>query len=343
MYAIVVRSELASAGLRLISTAVIGGVMHVVCSWMSLELSWPEAFLLGSILSATDPVAVISLFGQLGAPKRLTVLVEGESLFNDAAAIVLSRIILGVMAVGAVSGDTVILGGAELFQIFFGGTMIGWALAMTAGMIIGAVEADAFIEITITTILAYLSFYVAEHSMGLSGVMAVVAAGVVMSGWGRAEISPSIAGYLEHFWGYLAEVANNLLFLLVGMTVTLGALVNSLPILFWVVIAMLLSRGLVIFTLVPVVGKLPGSDPIDRRYQTVIYWGGLRGGITLAIALSLPDTVQNKELFITLATGAVLFTLIFQGLTIQRDVPPSVAPLPMLDVELSAVPGAGAF
>ena len=323
----------------LISTAVIGGIMHVVGSWMSLELSWPEAFLLGSILSATDPVAVISLFGQLGAPKRLTVLVEGESLFNDATAIVLSRIILGVMAVGVMSGDTVILGGAEFFKVFFGGLMIGWALAVTAGMIIGAVEADAFIEITITTILAYLSFYVAEHSLGLSGVMAVVAAGVVMGGWGRAKISPSIAGYLEHFWGYLAEVANALLFLLVGLTVTLGALVDSLPILFWVVIAMLLSRGLVIFTLVPVVGRLPGSDPIDRRYQTVIYWGGLRGGIALAIALSLPDTMENKELFITLATGAVLFTLIVQGLTIERVVKHFRLHVPPLSDRIARIEG----
>lgn len=323
----------------LISTAVIGGIMHVVGTWMSLDLSWPEAFLLGSILSATDPVAVISLFGQLGAPKRLTVLVEGESLFNDATAIVLSRIILGVMAVGVVSGDTVILGGVEFLKVFFGGLMIGWALAVTAGMIIGAVEADAFIEITITTILAYLSFYVAEHTMGLSGVMAVVAAGVLMGGWGRAKISPSIAGYLEHFWDYVAEVANALLFLLVGLTVSLGALVDSLPILFWVVIAMLLSRALVIFTLVPLVGKFPGSDPIDRRYQTVMYWGGLRGGIALAIALSLPETVAHKELFITLATGAVLFTLIVQGLTIERVVKHFGLHIPPLSDRIARIEG----
>ncbi len=313
----------------LISTAVIGGIMYVVGGWMELDLSWSEALLLGSILSATDPVAAISLFSQLGAPKRLTVLVEGESLFNDATAIVLSRIILGVMAAGTVSGDTLALGAVEFLTVFFGGLMVGWALAATAGMIIGAVESDAFIEITITTILAYLSFYLAEHTLGLSGVMAVVGAGVLMGGWGRAKISPSIAGYLEHFWDYLAEVANALLFLLVGLTITAGALFDSMPILFWVVLAMLLSRGLVIFSLVPLVGKLPGSDPIDRRYQTVIYWGGLRGGIALAIALALPETVEHKQLFITLTTGAVLFTLLVQGLAIERlvkyfglDVPP---------------------
>jgi Na+:H+ antiporter len=301
----------------LLSTALIGGIMHTAAPWVSMHLSWAEALLLGSILSATDPVAVISLFSQLGAPKRLTVLVEGESLFNDATAIVLSRIILGVMAAGTLSSDTLVLGGVEFFAVFFGGLMVGWALAVVAGMLIGAVERDAFIEITITTVLAYLSFYVAEHELEVSGVMAVVAAGVLIGGWGKAKISPSIVGYLEHFWDYLATVANALIFLLVGLTVNVGELLDALPILFWVLVAMQLSRALVIYGLVPLVGKLPGSDPIDRGYQTVMYWGGLRGGIALAIALSLPTTMENKALFVTIATGAVLFTLLVQGMTIE--------------------------
>lgn len=301
----------------LFSTAVIGGIMHVAAPWVGVHLNWAEALLLGSILSATDPVAVIALFSQLGAPKRLTVLVEGESLFNDATAIVLSRIIIGVMAAGALTSETLIVGGVGFLAVFFGGLVVGWVLALVAGYIIGKVEGDSFFEITLTTILAYLSFYVAEHYLHLSGVMAVVAAGVVIGGWGRAKISPSIVAYLRHFWDYLAGVANALIFLLVGLSVDLGALVDTLPVLFWVVVAMLVSRALVIYTLVPMVGKLPGSDPIDRRYQAVMYWGGLRGGIALAIALSLPATV-DQELFIHIATGAVLFTLLVQGLSIER-------------------------
>ena len=313
----------------IISTGVIGGIMHWAAPWVGVHLDWAEALLLGSILSATDPVAVISLFGQLGAPKRLTVLVEGESLFNDATAIVLSRIIIGVMAAGTLTTDTFIVGAVEFLAVFFGGLVVGWLLAVVAGSIMGELEGDEFLEITLTTILAYLSFYVAEHYLHLSGVMAVVAAGVVLGGWGKAKISPSISAYLEHFWDYLAGVANALIFLLVGLTVDLGALLAALPVLFWVVLAMLVSRGLVIYTLVPMLGRIPGSDPIDKGYQTVMYWGGLRGGIALAIALSLPSTVENKELFITVATGAVLFTLLVQGLTIERvvkhfklDVPP---------------------
>ncbi|MDH3423436.1 MAG: cation:proton antiporter, partial [Gemmatimonadota bacterium] len=188
---------------------------------------------------------------------------------------------------------------------------------------------DSFIEITATTALAYLSFYVAEHTLGVSGVMAVVAAGVIMGGWGKLKVSPSVARYLQSFWDYMAGVANALIFLLVGLTVNLGELTDALPILVWVIAAMLISRALVIYTLVPMTAKLPGAEPISHSYQTVMYWGGLRGGIALAIALSLPDTVVNKDLFITIATGAVLFTLLVQGLTIERvvrhfrlDVPP---------------------
>lgn len=319
---------LALPGLVL-STAIIGGVMHVAAPWVGVHLSWAEALLLGSILSATDPVAVIALFGQLGAPKRLTVLVEGESLFNDATAIVLSRIIIAVMAAGVLTPGTLAVGALQFLAVFFGGLLVGWALAMAAGWAMGELGGDEFLEITLTTILAYLSFYVAEHWLHVSGVMAAVAAGVVMGGWGKAKITPSTVGYLEHFWDYMAGVANALIFLMVGLTVDLGALAAALPVLGWVVLAMLVSRAVVVYTLVPLLGKLPGSDPIDFGYQTVMFWGGLRGGIALAISLSLPATVENKELFITLAVGAVVFTLLAQGLTIEAvvrhfrlDVPP---------------------
>jgi len=323
----------------LISTGLIGAIMMAAGPSVGFSLSWAEALLLGSILSATDPVAVISLFSQLGAPKRLTVLVEGESLFNDATAIVISRIILGVIAAGAFGPETLVSGAAEFASVFFGGLLVGAALALIAGLIIGRLQSDAFLEITVTTVLAYLSFYVAEHNLHLSGVMAVVAAGVLIGGWGKTKISPSVAGYLENFWDYVAGVANALIFLLVGLTVNLGALVDALPVLFWVVVAMLLSRGVVIFSLVPLVGRIPGSEPVSRSYQTVMYWGGLRGGIALAIALSLPDTLADKDTFVTIAIGAVLFTLIVQGLTIERVVRHFGLNVPPLSDQLARLEG----
>ncbi len=152
----------------------------------------------------------------------------------------------------------------------------------------------------------------------MSGVMATVAAGVVMGGWGRAKISPSVAGYLEHFWEYLAYVSNALIFLLVGLRVHLPSLLDSLALLSVVLIAMLISRMVVIFGFVPVVGKLPNSQPISKAYQAVMYWGGLRGAIALAIVLHLPENFAYAETFLVLVMGVVLFTLLVQGLTIGR-------------------------
>jgi CPA1 family monovalent cation:H+ antiporter len=301
---------LAVPGLVL-STAMIGGLV-----WWLTPLDLPEALLLGSILSATDPVAVISLFRSLGVPMRLTVLVEGESLFNDATAIVAARILMGVVAGGYVfTPATAFASAADFLIVFVGGAVVGWVLARIFGWLLGRFE-DPFIETSLTTILAYLSFLIAEETFHVSGVMATVAAGLTMGSWGRAKISGAVAGFLEHFWEYLAFIANALIFLFVGLRVNLSALYGSLDILVWVIAAMLLSRAVVIFTLVPLVGRFPGTLPVGRPYQAVMYWGGLRGAIALAIVLSLKD-FANADLFVALVMGAVLFTLLVQGLSIE--------------------------
>jgi CPA1 family monovalent cation:H+ antiporter len=304
----------------LLSTGLIAGVMV-----FATPLGWFEALLLGSILSATEPVSVIRLLHRLGAPKRLTILVEGESLFNDATAIVLARILTGILLTGAVAtGSVVFQGGLDFLVVFFGGLMVGWASAVLVGMILGRVDGDAFIEVTLTTVLAYVSFLVAEEVLNVSGVMATVVAGMLIGGWGKAKISPSIADYLERFWGYMAMVANALIFLMVGLAVDLGALADSFPLLLVVVGAMLASRAVVVFGLVPGIGRLPEYDPIGRGHQTVMFWGGLRGALALAVALSLPDFGRQvagfgdlNQVIVALVMGAVLFSLLIQGLTIE--------------------------
>ncbi len=296
----------------LISTAIIGTLV----AWLT-PIDFAAALVLGAILSATDPVAVISLFKQLGAPRRLTILVEGESLFNDATAIVASQILLAIAVAGYVSTQTIVSGVGDFAFVFFGGAIVGYGLAVAVGYLLGHVEGDPLIEISLTTFLAYFSFLLAEHVLHVSGVMATVAAALTIGGWGRSKISPSVSEYLENFWEYLAYVANALIFLLVGLQINLVAVADSWRMLVWVILAMLLARAVVVFTLVPLVGRLPGAEGINRKYQTVMYWGGLRGAIALAIALSLGE-FRHADTFVVLVTGAVLFTLILPGLTIEK-------------------------
>ena len=295
----------------LISTGIIGVIV-----WLATPFDLVPSLLLGSILSATDPVAVVAIFRKLGAPARLTALVDGESLLNDATAIVVARILVGVLAAGYFDAATAIEGIVDFFVVFVGGGIVGWLLALFVGWLIGKIEDDPFVETSLTTILAYFSFLVAEEVFHMSGVMAVVLAGITMGGWGRAKISALGEEYLEHFWHFAGSLANALLFLLVGLRVQPVMLLENLNILLWVILAMLVSRAVGVFGLVPLVGRLPGSRPVPLAYRAVMYWGGLRGAIAIAIVLGL-EAYEFADAFIAVVIGAVLFTLLVQGLTIE--------------------------
>lgn len=296
----------------LLSTAIIGGIVYLATA---IPLFY--ALLLGAILSATDPVAVIALFKKLGAPERLTILVEGESLFNDATAIVLAKILLLIAIANTdITSSHIVSGVGDFFVVFLGGILVGLVLGWLTGMILGAVHNDPSIEITLTTILAYASFLIAEEALHVSGVMATVTAGLMLGSWGKFKVSASVRTYVHHFWEYMGFVATALIFLMVGMRVELGAIVNSIDILLWVLFAMLLSRMLVVYGLIPIVNRLPHSQVTSRAYQTVMVWGGLRGAIALAIVLSLPD-FQYHDIFVAVVMGVVLFTLLVQGLSME--------------------------
>ncbi len=295
----------------LLSTAIIGGIFHAFT-----EYSLIVSLLLGAILSATDPVAVIALFKQLGVPSRLTVLVEGESLFNDATSLVLAGLLLAIAVSGDITTETVASGVGEFLLVFFGGILVGWVLSLAACELLGLVDANPAVEISFTTILAYLSFILAEHGFHVSGIMAVVAAGLTVASYGRAKISPSTEEYMHHFWDYAAWLANAFIFLLVGLTVDTGMIIANLDLVIVVVIAMLISRAVVVFGVVPLIGRKPGAEGVSRAYQAVMYWGGLRGAIALAIVLSLPE-FSYRDTLVAVVTGAVLFTLLVQGLSME--------------------------
>jgi len=296
----------------LLSTGIIGGIVY-----LATDIPLTAALLLGAILSATDPVAVIALFKRLGAPKRLTILVEGESLFNDATAIVLATIL--ITTIGVEAGEGAVSVGAAAWDfgvVFVGGMAVGCVLGIVTSLVVGAVRSDVYIETTLTTILAYASFILAERAFHVSGVVAVVMAGITLGNWGRIKISPQVRQYVDHFWEYMAYVATALIFLMVGMRVDLSSLQASAGALAWVVLGMLLSRAIVIYGMIPVSNRLSQASKTSRAYQHVMFWGGLRGAIALAIVLSLPDFPYH-DIFVALVMGAVLFTLLVQGLSIE--------------------------
>ncbi len=300
---------LAAPGL-LLSTGLVGGLM----AWLTpLELG--PAVIFGALISATDPVAVIALFKQLGAPKRLAMLVEGESLFNDATAIVLFRVILAVVGGGVLTASTFGRGFQDFAIVFTGGLLVGGLIGYLMIRSIALADDDPLVEVALSTVVAYAAFIAAEHYLHVSGVMATVGAGLVVGTLGSTRFTPQAREYLHQFWEYAAFVANSLIFLLVGLSIPvleLGAQV--VPILI-AIGAVMLARAVTVFGLVPVVGRLPGSEPIDLRYQSVMFWGGLRGAVALALALSLPEGFAQRDLVVTLAIGVVLFSLLSGGLT----------------------------
>ena len=275
---------------------------------------WLVALLTGALLSATDPVAVVGLFKELGAPRRLHILLEGESLFNDATAIVLFTLLLtlATMPAEAVSMSGAI---AAFVRVFLGG--IG------AGIVVGAVGIALLRLFTasiacaiITVATAVFSVYVAEHVFHFSGVMAVLASGLMMGESNRRRNKDEFTSTL---WEFNAYIANALIFLLVGVTITVQMFTSQWLAMVIGIGAVLATRMLIVYALLTPVQWLPGIAPIPLQHRTVMLWGGLRGAVTLALALSLPLELDAWFTVQSIAYGVVLFTLLLQA--------PSMEPL----------------
>lgn len=301
--------SLAVPGL-LISTGIVGALV-----FLFTPLEWGPALLFGALIAATDPVAVIALFKEVGAPKRLAILVEGESLFNDATAIVLFKILMGVIAAGTFGWATVGAGAVDFSIVFAGGLFVGAGIGYIMVVALRFADDDPLVEVALSTVVAYAAFLLADHYLHVSGVMATVGAGIVVGTYGATRFTPEVKSYLHRFWDYAAFVANSLIFLLVGMSVSLSLLWSYALPLAITILAVLLARAVTVYGIVPIIGKLPNAEPIGMRYQTVLFWGGLKGAVALALALSLPHDFPNRDLIVTLALGVVLFTLLVGGVT----------------------------
>jgi CPA1 family monovalent cation:H+ antiporter len=294
----------------LISTFMVGGLV----SWLT-PLAWPAAIVFGALIAATDPVAVVALFRAVGVPRRLAVLVEGESLLNDGTAIVLFNLALATALTGQFN---LITGIVDFVRVAAGGIAIGLALGWLVAQVIARVD-DYLIETTLTTVLAFGAYLAAER-LHFSGVLAVVAAGLINGNLGPRGMSPTTRIVLFSFWEYVAFLANSLVFLLIGLQINIPALAEAWQPVAAAVFAVLAGRVIVVYGLTALVNlwlrRRPLAETIPLNWQHVLGWGGLRGAISLALALSLPAALgPDRMLLRTMAFGVVLFTLLVQGTT----------------------------
>jgi CPA1 family monovalent cation:H+ antiporter len=287
--------------------------MLVVAGVVSLStgLAWPVALVFGALISATDPVAVIAVFRTLGVPKRLSVLMEGESLLNDGTAIVLFNLVLAV----ALTGQFDPVGRAlEFVRVAVGGAVVGGLLGWVVARLIARID-DYLIEITLTTVLAFGAYLLAER-LSVSGVLAVAAAGLVNGNLGPQGMSPTTRIVLFHFWEYVSFLANSFVFLLIGLQINLPGLLTLWQPIVWAILAVLVARVLVVYGFSALGSRF--GDPVPIRWQHVLTWGGLRGAIALALALSLPAALgESRDLLRVMAYGVVLFTLLVQAMTMS--------------------------
>jgi monovalent cation:H+ antiporter, CPA1 family len=289
----------------LLAAAVTAGGMHYALDW-----DWGSAIIFGILIAATDPVSVIATFKEAGVQGRLRLLIESESLLNDGTAAVCFVAVLSVLAGEHYNAVSII---GALLLTMGGGVLVGAAVAFGFMRLAGRTS-DYLVEITLTTLAAYGSFFVAEH-YGFSGVLAALTAGLVVGNYRPSgAISESGRQALETFWEFVAFIANSLIFILIGVQEAQQHFIGLwLPVL--VAIALVtLGRAVAIYPLCALFAR--GRLRLESRHQHILFWGGLRGALALALSLALPEDLPHHDAIITITFAVVAFSVFAQGLSI---------------------------
>ncbi|MFV0389371.1 MAG: cation:proton antiporter [Pyrinomonadaceae bacterium] len=293
----------------LLSAAITAAVMHFVVGWQ-----WIYALLFGVLIAATDPVSVIATFNEANVKGRLRLLVESESLFNDSTAAVAFAIALTFAMGGSMTIGTAFL--SMLASVGGGiacGALVGGSCLLLAGR-----TRDHLVELALTTIAAFGSFWVAEQfsysGVHFSGVLATMTAGLLVGNTTELGfISEKGEESIESFWEFAAFVVNSIVFILLGINEAYQDFRRSAFAILIAIIAVVFARAVAIY---PISALLSGTKwKLEPAQQHIMFWGGLRGALALALALGIPESVPFRAEIVTVTFGVVAFSVFAQGLT----------------------------
>ena len=273
------------------------------------EFTLSLGLVFGALIAATDPVAVVALFKQLRAPARLTTLLEAESLLNDGTAIVFLTLILSFVSGASTTPGAIAW---QLATMTGGGILAGGVIGLAASQITKRVD-DPMVEIMLTVIAAYGSFMLSDQ-LGVSGVLATVTAGVICGNYGRRiGMSDATKVAIDAFWEYLSFALNSIVFLLIGFEVAYGNLAAAWREVSVAYVAALIARAAVIGAVTLLLHR--SVERIPARWSVVLTWGGLRGALSMVLALGVAPGFARGELLVTMTFGVVFISLVLQGLT----------------------------
>lgn len=273
-------------------------------------LPFLQAFLLGSIVAATDPIAVIAIFKRLAVPVDLASIVEGESLFNDGIAVVLYATILASLSAAAPTPAHLLPFSLDVLKVSFGGAAFGAAAALLVSLVVRGVW-EPKIQIVGTIVAAYGSYLAADY-FHLSGIFAAIVAGIALRWFAHFPTSKEVTTEVDEFWAVLAFVANSLVFLSMGLRIEFQRILHEPTLLVLTIALMVVARLVFVYGGLPLV-RFPASK---RAWQHIIALSGIRGALSLALALNLPDGIAFRPMIIDAVFGVVAITLVAQGLAI---------------------------
>ncbi len=276
------------------------------------RLDFYHSLLFGAMISATDPISVIAIFRKSDADHRLVTLLESESLLNDGTAYVLFKMVLAAMVANTVPEAAQSAG--QFLIVVAGGTVVGLIVGFLGSRVIKYFD-DHLLETTLTMIVAYGSFLLADH-IGVSPVLAVVAAGAVVGNYGsHTAMAEKTRQSVDAFWEYAAFLVNSIVFLLIGLQMNVQLLLQYSHLIAIGVVGVVLSRAALVYLSGPLLNSRQLAIPLKWRH--IVFIGGMRGALSMALVLSLPHSMPDREALVVLTFGAVLFTLLVPGLVFE--------------------------